>query len=48
VVCGLFIPEAWFGDVTTMEPIILKGVPPERYNKVDLPPLPQYIRLLII
>lgn len=34
VVCALFIPEAWFGNVQTMEPIILKGVPPERFNKV--------------
>lgn len=33
VVCALFVPEAWFGNVQTMEPIILKGVPPERYNK---------------
>lgn len=34
VVCALFVPEAWFGNVQTMEPIILKGVPQERYNKV--------------
>ena len=34
VVCALFIPEAWFGNVQTMEPIILKGVPPERISKV--------------
>ena len=34
VVCALFIPEAWFGNVQTMEPIILKGVPPERFSKV--------------
>ena len=34
VICALFIPEAWFGNVQTMEPIILKGVPPERFNKV--------------
>ncbi|ELT98173.1 hypothetical protein CAPTEDRAFT_129495 [Capitella teleta] len=34
VVCALFIPEAWFGNVQTMEPIILKGLPPERFNKV--------------
>ena len=36
VVCALFIPEAWFGNVQTMEPIILKGVPPERFNKVSI------------
>ena len=34
VVCALYIPEAWFGSVQSMEPIILKGVPQERYNKV--------------
>ncbi len=35
VVCALYIPEAWFGNVQTMEPIILKGLPPERFNKVS-------------
>ncbi|XP_061185914.1 protein AF-10-like [Saccostrea echinata] len=34
VVCALFIPEAWFANVQTMEPIVLKNVPPERFNKV--------------
>ncbi|XP_067649202.1 protein AF-10-like isoform X5 [Haliotis asinina] len=33
VVCALFIPEAWFANVQTMEPIVLKNVPPERFNK---------------
>ena len=36
VVCALFIPEAWFGNVQTMEPIILKGVPNDRFIKVVL------------
>lgn len=35
VVCALFIPEAWFANVQTMEPIVLKNVPPERFNKVS-------------
>jgi hypothetical protein len=35
VVCALFIPEAWFANVQTMEPIVLKNLPPERFNKVD-------------
>ncbi|KAL3832772.1 hypothetical protein ACJMK2_024386 [Sinanodonta woodiana] len=34
VVCALFIPEAWFANVQTMEPIVLKNVPPERFNKL--------------
>ncbi|XP_064613828.1 protein AF-10-like [Liolophura sinensis] len=34
VVCALFIPEAWFANVQTMEPIVLKNVPPERFNKI--------------
>ncbi|XP_050418487.1 protein AF-10 isoform X2 [Patella vulgata] len=34
VVCALFIPEAWFANVQTMEPIVLKNVPQERFNKV--------------
>ncbi|UYV66145.1 MLLT6, partial [Cordylochernes scorpioides] len=33
VVCALYIPEIRFGNVTTMEPIILQCVPQERYNK---------------
>ncbi|GBM54623.1 Protein AF-10 [Araneus ventricosus] len=33
VVCSLYIPEVRFGNVTTMEPIILQLVPQERYNK---------------
>ncbi|GFU15257.1 protein AF-10, partial [Nephila pilipes] len=33
VVCALYIPEVRFGNVTTMEPIILQLVPQERYNK---------------
>jgi hypothetical protein len=33
-VCALYIPEVRFGNVATMEPIILALVPQERYNKV--------------
>jgi len=33
VVCALYIPEVRFGNVTTMEPIILAQIPAERYNK---------------
>ncbi|XP_032667165.1 protein AF-10-like isoform X2 [Odontomachus brunneus] len=33
VVCALYIPEVRFGNVTTMEPIILQLIPPERFNK---------------
>ncbi|XP_020289619.1 protein AF-10-like isoform X2 [Pseudomyrmex gracilis] len=33
VVCALYIPEVRFGNVTTMEPIILQLVPSERFNK---------------
>ncbi|VDO95085.1 unnamed protein product, partial [Soboliphyme baturini] len=33
VVCALYIPEVKFGNVTTMDPIILAHIPPERYNK---------------
>ncbi|CAH2089660.1 unnamed protein product [Euphydryas editha] len=34
VVCALYIPEVRFGNVTSMEPIVLRLIPPERYNKV--------------
>lgn len=34
VVCALYIPEVRFGNVTTMEPIILQLIPGERFNKV--------------
>ena len=34
VVCALYIPEIKFGDVTTMEPIILNLTPQERFYKV--------------
>ena len=37
VVCALYIPEVRFGNVATMEPIILQLVPTERYNKVPRP-----------
>lgn len=33
VVCALYIPEVRFGNVTTMEPILLQLIPPERFNK---------------
>ena len=36
VVCALYIPEVRFGNVATMEPIILALVPQERFNKVKL------------
>jgi len=36
VICALFIPEAWFGDTATMEPIILSRIPADRYNKVSV------------
>ena len=35
VVCALYIPEVRFGNVATMEPIILSLVPAERFNKVS-------------
>ncbi|XP_031560664.1 zinc finger protein zfp-1-like [Actinia tenebrosa] len=34
VVCALYIPEVRFGNVTTMEPIILASVPHDRYLKM--------------
>ncbi|KAG1671241.1 Protein AF-10 [Nymphon striatum] len=34
VVCALYIPEVRFGNVTTMEPIILQMVPPDRFHKI--------------
>lgn len=34
VVCALYIPEVRFGNVTTMEPILLQNIPPERFHKV--------------
>ncbi|BFY98682.1 hypothetical protein BsWGS_01720 [Bradybaena similaris] len=33
VVCALYIPEAWFANVQTMEPIVLNSVPSDRFNK---------------
>ncbi|XP_072931252.1 uncharacterized protein Alh isoform X29 [Epargyreus clarus] len=33
VVCALYIPEVRFGNVTSMEPIVLRLIPPERFNK---------------
>lgn len=33
VVCALYIPEVRFGNVTTMEPILLQLIPQERFNK---------------
>lgn len=35
VVCALYIPEIRFGNVTTMEPILIHLVPQERYHKVS-------------
>ena len=34
VVCALYIPEVRFGDVATMEPILVSIVPPDRFSKV--------------
>ncbi|RUS81591.1 hypothetical protein EGW08_010643 [Elysia chlorotica] len=34
VVCALYIPEACFANVQTMEPIVLNAVPTERFNKI--------------
>ena len=34
VVCALYIPEVRFHNVSTMEPIVLGLVPPERYGNV--------------
>ena len=33
VICALYIPEVRFGNVTTMEPIMLTSVPSDRYHK---------------
>lgn len=33
IVCALYIPEVRFGNVTTMEPIVLQQVPNERYKQ---------------
>ena len=47
VVCALFIPEAWFANVQTMEPIMLKNVPPDRFGKVCVSfiPLPTVLHI---
>ncbi|XP_035687816.1 protein AF-10-like isoform X1 [Branchiostoma floridae] len=34
VICALYIPEVQFGNVATMEPIILSMVPHDRFNKI--------------
>lgn len=34
VLCALYIPEVRFGNVSTMEPIILSSVPHEKFQKV--------------
>jgi hypothetical protein len=36
VLCALYIPEVRFGNVSTMEPIILSSVPNEKFQKVSL------------
>lgn len=36
VVCALYIPEVRFGNVATMEPILLQQIPAERFNKVTI------------
>lgn len=34
VVCALYIPEVRFGNNLTMEPIVLRHIPPERFSKL--------------
>ncbi|XP_076806617.1 uncharacterized protein LOC143450091 [Clavelina lepadiformis] len=34
VVCALYIPEVEFGNVSSMEPIVLEKIPDERYNRI--------------
>ena len=34
VVCALYIPEASFGNNTTMEPIVVSKIPKDRFTKV--------------
>ncbi|XP_049885478.1 protein AF-10 isoform X3 [Pectinophora gossypiella] len=34
VVCALYIPEVRFGNVTSMEPIVLRLIPQERFSKI--------------
>ncbi|CAB3403486.1 unnamed protein product [Caenorhabditis bovis] len=34
VICALYIPEVRFGDVHSMEPVILSDVPSERFDKL--------------
>lgn len=43
VVCALYIPEVRFGNVTTMEPIILQLIPQERYTKGELCSINQFV-----
>ncbi|KAK2705748.1 protein AF-10-like isoform X2 [Artemia franciscana] len=33
VICALYIPEVRFGNVSTMEPIIVAHIPPDRFEK---------------
>lgn len=39
VVCALYIPEVRFGNVSTMEPIILQLIPSERYSRSEYRPI---------
>ena len=32
VLCALYVPEIQFGNVTTMEPIIVGNIPPNSFN----------------
>ncbi len=34
VICALYIPEVQFGDVNSMDPVVLSHIPQERYSKV--------------
>ena len=48
VVCALYIPEIKFENDSTLEPILLKRVPLERYNKVCLLIFIFYIVILLL
>lgn len=36
VVCALYVPEVAFGDVSTMEPILVSKVSRDKYGKACL------------
>lgn len=47
MVCALYIPEVRFGNVTTMEPIILQLIPSERFSKVKTSQIKIYLLMII-